>query len=37
MFLFKPIAVGVAIMFISAVISSKIFPGVRPYPKSKAE
>lgn len=37
MFLFKPIAVGVAIMFISAVISSKIFPGVRPYPNSRAE
>ena len=32
-FLLKPIAVGVAIMFAAALISARIFPGVRPYPK----
>ena len=32
MFLIQPIAVGVIIMFAAAVISARIFPGVRPYP-----
>lgn len=35
MFLLRPIAVGVALMFIAAVLSARIFPGVRPYPLPK--
>ncbi len=32
MFLLMPIAAGVAVMFAAALISARIFPGVRPYP-----
>jgi CBS-domain-containing membrane protein len=32
-FLLTPIAGGVVIMFAAAIISARIFPGVRPYPK----
>ena len=34
-FLLKPILVGVIIMFAAAVISARLFPGVRPYPKGR--
>lgn len=36
LFLLKPIAIGVAIMFAAAILSARIFPGVRPYPYKKA-
>ncbi|MBS4899760.1 MAG: HPP family protein [Clostridiales bacterium] len=31
-FLLAPLTVGIAIMLTSAILSTKIFPGVRPYP-----
>lgn len=35
-FLLTPIACGVCIMFAAAVLSARIFPGVRPYPAGKS-
>ena len=32
-YLLRPILVGVVIMFAAAIISARIFTGVRPYPK----
>lgn len=36
-FLISPLALGIAIILVSATLSSKIFPGVRPYPYRKKD